>query len=145
MSAKFFSLMATDDCPSFEPVSCWQGAWSGVAKVELESEQERLLKRGCREITEDEYVATVKKKAQQQSQFPAYREVPQTLGDVRPAARSPQAPVDQHAPGLETPFLQKQEAQPIAVTAETSAPPVAGPVPARRQASTVVPGKPSAK
>jgi succinate dehydrogenase flavin-adding protein (antitoxin of CptAB toxin-antitoxin module) len=49
--------------------------WFGVAKVVDDAEIERLTKRGCTEITEEQYNSEVKKKAAQRSALDDYRQI----------------------------------------------------------------------
>lgn len=89
MAAKFFKLLATDGCKTFEPTGQWNGAWFGVAKVIEDAEIDRLTKRGCKELTEAEYDAEVKKKAAQHSSLDDFRQVLATQVALPAAANAP--------------------------------------------------------
>ena len=89
MATNYFKVVATDGCKTFEPVGQWNGMWFGVAKVVDEAEIKRLTERGCRELTEAQYEAEVKKKAMQQSSLDDYRQVLAT--PVVPPVANPQA------------------------------------------------------
>ena len=90
MSAKYFSVMATDGTPTFEPVDHFSGVWYGVAKVDDPEEIKRLSDRGTKEITEKEYHEAVEKKAQGVSSLTSLRAaIPQTAAEAaRDAARA---------------------------------------------------------
>lgn len=87
---KFYRLMATDESPQFEPVGNYKGTWWGVAMVEDAAEIARLDKRGCRQISQQDYEAAVKKKLGQQDSLGTSRPVPDSTQMVslieRPAA-----------------------------------------------------------
>lgn len=138
MATKYFRLMATDGCPQFEPVSHWSGSWSGVAAVNDEVEQNRLLTRGCEEITKERYDELLKKKAQQQSQSDLFRTVadPTSVAQlvVRKAQQSgveaksdPAPPIEEVVKPVKLPGRRRSAAaaQPNTPSVESPAPVVA--------------------
>lgn len=110
MAVKYFRLMATDGCPSFEPTGHFNGSWYGVARVENEAEISRLVARGCKEITEEQYQAELKKKAGLQASLDDFRLV---TVDVRPAANPQQASTPKPPPPQELKI--EQVAKPAAI------------------------------
>lgn len=97
MSAKFFRLTDTDQCPYFEQTSQFSGKILGVAMVEVVEEQDRLIKRGCVEITQAEYDATTKKKRDEQDSLGLWRPVIDSSEVGILLAAKPVAPVGNFA------------------------------------------------
>jgi hypothetical protein len=86
------------------------GVWVGVAKVENPEEQERLIKLGCTQITEEQYQLYSKKKAQLRQHFPDFQQVPQTI-DLAAKAAAPKA----SEPSMQEKVATSDLARPVAV------------------------------
>ncbi len=96
VKSKFYHLLDVDQCPYFEQTTFFSGKWSGVAQVDDLPEQERLNKRGCRQITQEEYETAVKKKREEQDSLGLFRAVidSSTVGMLlaKPAPSAPNNP-----------------------------------------------------
>lgn len=94
-TTKYFRVVATDNVPNFEATSQWAGVWSGVAEVDDEVIQQRLIDAGKQELTQEEYDAELKKKQGMQGRFHDWREV---AGSAVGMVAKPAVPAEQSRP-----------------------------------------------